>query len=412
MASRHVVFVSQLFYPDSQAVSQLFTSLFKRLAEDGTRVTVLCAHPAGAASATRHPRHERRAGMEIHRCGLRVDAKRSYAMRAVSYGSFLLEAGWKLLRLRRKDVLLGVTNPPFLLIALRALSKLGRFRYDYMALDVYPEGLIALGKLRRRSLVARAWMALNRWSYRGADRIFVLGRDMIPLLSRNYGLPAERLLYVPHWSPIEPSHPVPFSKNVMARELGLGDRFVVQYSGNMGLWHDMEALVLAAGELRADPRIEFLFIGRGIRRAAAEALARRLELRNVRWLDFVLQDRLEETLTCCHAALISLRAGLSGVAVPSKLYGILATGRPALAQVPADSEVALTIREHNCGVVVEPGDVRGMASAIRGLVTDPARAESLGANALAAYRANFTLDHAVHTFRAVWGPAGARDGVR
>jgi hypothetical protein len=152
---KRVVFVSQLFHPDTQSGSQLFRELLKRLT-DSAQVTVVCAHPAGAAAGEPYPRCQRFEGMQIYRCGLQVDGKRNYFMRALSYGSFTLGAVYRLLRLRRSDVVLGVTNPPFLPILLWALSKLGRFGYQHMVLDAYPDGLVAVGVLRERSLITRA----------------------------------------------------------------------------------------------------------------------------------------------------------------------------------------------------------------------------------------------------------------
>jgi GDP-D-mannose 3', 5'-epimerase len=170
----------------------------------------------------------------------------------------------------------------------------------------------------------------------------------------------------------------------------------------MGLWHDMDGIVRAAERLRDDPRVAFVLIGDGIRRASAQRLARKLALTKVLWRDFVPAERLAESLSGCHAALISLRKGLHGITVPSKLYGIMAAGRPLLAQVPPGSEIAMTVDERRCGLVAPPGDVDGLASAIRHLVDRPGLAH-MGGNAFSFYRSRYTVEHAVRTSTELWG---------
>jgi colanic acid biosynthesis glycosyl transferase WcaI len=395
-----VVWVTLDFYPDDQASSQLFTDLLVRLGED-TRITVVCGYPVAATKGRPGPvpRRESYKGISIVRCGFNVNEKHGLLNRAVLYAAFLGHAAWRLLWVDRATLVFGVTSPAFIAHILWITSRLRRFRYGYMFLDVYPEALFALGRLKPVSPAARSWMLLNGLSYRAAATLAVLGRDMLPLLTRNYGIDPAHVAYIPHWSALEVEQPSPVSENPLARRLGIEDKFIVQYSGNMGLLHDIDTLVRAAALLRDDERIHFLFIGKGRRRRAAEDLATSLDLRNITWMPFAPRERLNETLSCCHAALISLRPGMQGVAVPSKLYGILAFGRAVIAQVPSDSEIGLVVHEEQCGRVVEPGDVEGLADAIRTLASDPALVADMSANAFSAYRLKYTLDHAVVSFR-------------
>lgn len=398
---KHIVFVCQVFYPDNTSTSQLFGDLLARLALSNS-ITVISGYPTRRDHHDRSPARELWNGIEIVRCGLDVDAKRSYWARFAAYFSYLATMSVELLRMRDKDVVLGVTNPPFLVIVLWLLSKVGRFRYQYMFLDVYPEGLVALDKLNAGSWIARLWRACNKPSLRGAEKLIVLGRDMRALLAQQYSMPPGKFIYLPHWSSTVIPQPLDFAANPVAAELGLQDKFVVQYSGNMGLWHDINTIVQAAYMLQARPDIQFLMIGGGIRRDEARELAQQLRLSNITWLDFFPKERLAESLTCCHAALVSLRAGLEGIAVPSKLYGILASGRAVLAQVPANSEIAYVVDEERCGLVVEPGSAQELAQAILTLADSPNSAIEMGRSAFAAYREKYTLEQAVEHFRALW----------
>jgi colanic acid biosynthesis glycosyl transferase WcaI len=398
-----IVFVCLVFHPDSSASSILFTDLFRRLANDGSRITVLTGFPSkDAGYHATLPRREDLDGIQIIRCGLRIQGKQSITARALAYSSFLLHAGWKLAWIGRRSRVVGGTDPPFTSIVLWLLSRLTRFDYECILLDIYPDGLVGLGRMRSSSSLTRVWRALNRRSYRAARRLTVIGRDMAALLQNRYGIDPGHIDYIPHWGSEEVECLEDVSQRPFLAQLGLTEKFVVQYSGNMGLWHDIDSIVRAAYLLRSDPHIHFLFIGKGRRRFGAEQLARRLGLMNITWLDFVPRSSLGESLLSCDAALVSLGHGLAGVAVPSKLYGILASGRPLIAQVPVESEVAYVAVEEHCGIVIEPGNDAGLAAAVQSLATDPDLVRTMGDNARYAYRTKYTIGQAAAAFETLW----------
>lgn len=409
---KKIVFVCQVFYPDATSTSQLFTALFAEMAGKEAEIEILSGFPSaqGQSEPIRPPRYEVYKGIKIHRLGLRIDLKKNLMSRGLAYMSFLIATAWKLLWMKKPDILFGVTNPPILAPMLWFLSKIKKLPYQYMVLDQYPDGLIALG-MNPRSLVARFWMWLNRLAYRRAEKMVVLGRDMTTLLTTKYDVDEKNIDYIPHWSAVELEEPMPIEECKMVDDLGLRDKFIVQYSGNMGLWHDMECLVRAAQLCEDDPSIHFLFVGNGARRQGAVDLAEELGVKNITWHDFVPLEQLRESLSSCDVALISLRAGFEGVAVPSKLYGILASGRAIIAQVPPGTEVALTLDENECGLSVDPEDTEGLAAAVRELAADHARTKQYGEASFAAYRDKYRLDQALVAFRECWGlPAGGAPG--
>lgn len=406
-----IVFICQVFYPDTTSTSQLFTGLLEEMAEKDCHVIALCAFPSGFSGDVKAlPRRENRNGIEIRRCGFRIDHKKNLWHRAMGYFGFLAHCGWHLLLLGRPMLLFGVTNPPFLAQLLWLISMIRRIPYQYMLLDAYPEALVALG-MKRKSLTARLWFWANKVAYRRAEKLVVLGRDMIPILVNNYGISESEIVYVPHWSAVELQQPSPIENSAMLKRVQLEGKHVVQYSGNMGMWHDINSLVEAAAHLQDDPSIHFLFIGNGARLKEAQELSKKIGLDNLTWHDFVPIEQLQDSLSACHVALISLRAGFEGVAVPSKLYGILASGRALIAQVPRESEVAYVLEEEQCGIVVEPGDTQGIADAVRELASDPQRVEEMGHRAFKAYTEKYLQVHAIEAFRKLWDLIEA-DGER
>jgi glycosyltransferase involved in cell wall biosynthesis len=399
--NKKILFLCQVFYPDSTSTSQLFTSMFADMAADGIDIEVLCSFPSGSSSKTHLPRREVHRGVLIRRFGFRIDHKKSIAHRTLAYLGYMIPLAFTLLFRRNHGIVFGVTNPPFVAQILYLVSLVRRMPYQYMILDQYPESLIALG-MKRTALSARLWMWANRIAYRKAEKLIVLGRDMTELLVDNYGVDRAAIVYIPHWSAFEAPDPLPIEESQIVDRLGLRDKLIFQYSGNMGMWHDINIFVRAAKEVEDDPKIHFLFIGDGARLEAAKKLSKELDCKNVTWHPFVPLSQVRESLSSCHVALISLRAGFEGVAVPSKLYGILMSGRAIIAQVPAGTETALQVDEDDCGIAVLPGDTDGLVKAVRELAADPERVERLGRNAFAAYKAKYTEAQAIEAFCKLW----------
>jgi glycosyltransferase involved in cell wall biosynthesis len=393
-----IVLVSQVFYPDACATSSLLTELALNLQDKHNKVTVICGFPNGVKNQTADC-HENFNGIDIYRCGIKINSKSGLWQRIISYNFYLIHATWKLIFLKGKDIIIGVTNPPFLSILLMIVSMITNCGYYFIMHDVYPEGLVAVGKLKEQSFITKIWRTLNRYSYQRAIKLVVLGRDMKDLLTQNYAIEPEKIEYIPNWSTTPANLLTSFEKNDLAHELGIQDKFVIQYSGNMGLWHDIDTFIRAAAKLKPNPNIQFLFIGNGIRKQKAQQLAQELELTNIIWMDFVPKEKLSTSLTCAHVALISLNTGLEGIAVPCKLYGILGSGRAILAQVPEKSEIAYTITEEECGFVILPGDVDGLVIRIQQLEQDRDLTSTMGLRSFQAYKSKYTIETIAKQFQ-------------
>jgi glycosyltransferase involved in cell wall biosynthesis len=389
--------ICQVFHPDTQSTSQLLSEAFHVLADRGQAFIVISGYPAVPA-APHAPSRENWNGIEIRRGGLRNQFKRSLLRRALSYAAYSWFVCWQLILAKRGRRVLAVTNPPYHPALVAFVCRWKRHSLTLLLQDIYPEGLVAVGRMKRAGLMARSWHRANRIAFGSAREIWVLGRDMATLVQQDYGIAVGKIQVVPHWSLVEADHLRRAEDTRLFNTLQLEGKFVVQYSGNMGLWHDLDTIVLAAAALQDERHIHFVLIGAGIKRAAAEKRSAELGLRNVTWLPYQKRDELSDTLACCHAALISQRSGLEGIAVPCKLYGILSAGRAVVAQVPTSSEVGMVVREEACGAVVPPGDVSGLVAVILELAAKPAEAERMGRQAFLAYRTKYTLSRAVETF--------------
>jgi putative colanic acid biosynthesis glycosyltransferase WcaI len=186
-----------------------------------------------------------------------------------------------------------------------------------------------------------------------------------------------------NWADCEAIVPGP-KDNAFTHEHGLGDRFVLMHSGNMGMSQNLDVLIEAASRLTAKDRLVIALVGDGAKRAGLEQAAARRGLTNVRFFPYQPKARLHESFAAADAFLVSLKAGIEGYIVPSKVYGILAAGRPYIAAVDDSAEAAAIARDHGCGVLADPGDPDALAAAIATLYDDPALTSAMGRRARAA----------------------------
>ena len=233
------------------------------------------------------------------------------------------------------------------------------------------------GGCRAETRSSAALAKLSDFVYRKADRVVALGPYMADRIESK-GVRAARVSEVPVWSRKDEVYPMPRAGHPLRERLGLADKFVVMYSGNLGLAHSADEFIEAARRLRDRPEVVFLFVGDGPRLKEVRRAKQELGLENVRFLDYFPRKDLHASLSVADVHLVSMRREMTGVVVPGKLYGIMASGRPAIFVGPDHCETADTIREAHCGLTVRLGDADGLVSAIDRLAADPLEAAEMG----------------------------------
>lgn len=386
-----ILFINQHYWPDHASTGQHLTDLAEHVAAAGYEVHVLCSRGAYVAGKVRAPAREVRNGVTIHRLNGTGFGRGKHLGRLIDYAGFYLQVAGRLLLGRRFDLVVTLTTPPLLNAAAAAARTLRGRSYGVWSMDLHPDAEFALGMLGPRSLAGRLLDSLNTWGYRRADFVVDLGLCMKDRL-RAKGIDEARLHTIPVWSRADEVVPVDHEDNPLRRELGLQDKFVVMYSGNAGLAHCFEEVLDAAQRLRHHPEIEFVFVGNGPRRAEIEAFAARFGLRNLRYLDYFPRDEIQYSLPLGDVHLLTLRPDFAGIAVPGKLYGIMAAGRPVLMVGPEHSAPAQTVLTDRVGSFIAAGARAGgqqLAEAILQFYEDPALAAETGRRARRAFLEHF-----------------------
>jgi colanic acid biosynthesis glycosyl transferase WcaI len=338
-----------------------------------------------ADPARKYAARETWKGAAVERVSATGFGRASTLGRALDYSTFLFNAGIRLLSGPRPDVVVGLSTPPILGALAVLVARIRGARSAYWTMDVHPDVAFALGVVRPRSLAGRALSLVSGWAIRHADVVVALGETMSGVLHERG---ARRVAIVHNWTDDEEIRPMRPDESVYRAERGWGDRLVVGYSGNMGLAHEFDTLLDAAARLASAP-VTFAFIGQGPRRAEVErkALDRRLE--NVEFHPSVPRAALGDALAAADLHVVSLRPGAEGLLVPSKIYGILAAGRPAVYVGPPRGEVFEIVTKGACGVVVTNGDGAALAAAVSAYRFDTGRRAREGAAARAVLEAGF-----------------------
>jgi glycosyltransferase involved in cell wall biosynthesis len=299
----------------------------------------------------------------------------------LNYLAFILLSTVRVLRLPKPDCLVLTTVPPVSLCVGVLVRRLRRVPVVYIIEDLYPDILFASGLLRRESLWGRALSRIyGRWM-RQMTATIVLGDYMKRRVLAAYPDLVERSIHPIHnWQDGDVLYPI-------ARNASAGSPVVFRYSGNLGTAHDFATMMSAARRLRDDAGIRFEFIGRGKHLEFIEQEIKDGELAQCRVQDYVPQAQLNESLNQADVCLVTLARGYEGLIVPSKIYGIMAVGKPALYIGPPFGEIPDLIRRHSIGWVVEPGDENQLVKVILEAAQDPSLRNSYGANARRAFEA-------------------------
>jgi glycosyltransferase involved in cell wall biosynthesis len=393
--------LSLYFYPDIATTGQLLTELAVGLTEKGFSVQVITAQPTYEKNTV--ARNEHYKGVDIARVWSTQLNKNSFLGKVVNSVSFFMSALMSVLLSADRSPLLIVSNPPFLPLIGALSNMIHGTRFIFLVHDVYPDIAVRLQYLKHGGVIHRIWNGVNKIILKRAASIIVLSSTMKNQIEHkcNFSMAAKPPIDVIHnWADGEYIKPLPKDANSFLKSIGLESKFVVQYSGNHGLFHKLETIILSA-EKCVDPEIAFLFIGDGGKKQTLMQMTRERDLKNVVFLPYQKYETLPQSLTAAAIAIVTLEENIEGLAMPSKLYSILASGTPVIALCDADSSVADIIREAQCGYVVSQGDADGLLRAILSLKADPALLCTFAANARRYYEENFTFPIALEHYSAV-----------
>ncbi|HEY3455448.1 MAG TPA: glycosyltransferase family 4 protein [Bryobacteraceae bacterium] len=381
-----ILLLNQFFYPDSAATSQLLTDLARELARRGHDVTAICGgNGYGLTDATEAP------PVTIHRAQP-LPFSRLPFMRIASYATFLCGAAVRSICGRAPDTSLTLTTPPLLGIIGTLTRRIRGARHFIWEMDLYPDIAEDLSIFRRHSFSSRLVGAVADYIRRNADGIIALGDDMKERLVRR-GVPESKIHVIHNWADGQEIQPLPWHPLPLT----------IHYSGNLGLAHETQTIRDAMLALRDDLRFRFVFAGGGAQRKDLEAFCRTRNLNQTEFRPYCQRAELSQSLSEGHLGLVTQKLETVGSVVPSKIYGIMAAGRPILYIGPRHATPARIIERFACGWHMEPGNCECLVALLNRLVHCPEEIRSAGERARQAFLENFDRPLGVRRIASVLG---------
>ena len=391
--------VTELYYPEETSTGYYLTRIAEGLTDE-YEVKVLCGQPNYSARGVRAAKREIHKRVEIFRSfGTTLD-KNIIIFRLLNMLTLSLSIFWNaLMQFKKGNQVLVVTTPPSLPFVTAIASLLRGTSYILLIHDNYPEILIAAGKTSAESSFVKTLNFFNRWLYKYASKIIVVGRDMEKLLERKTEGLDIPIKTIPNWAEMETVEPADRAANALLQELNLQDQFVFLYAGNMGYPNDLESVIRCAGQLKNELPIHFIFLGNGVKRNWLEREVREKSLTNVTILTPRPRSEQSVFLNACDVALVSLVKKMCGVSMPSRTYNILAAGKPILAITENLSELAQVVTEDNIGWIVPPNAPQELLETIRQIYLNRNKLSEMGNRARHSAEKKYSLNAALEKYK-------------
>jgi colanic acid biosynthesis glycosyl transferase WcaI len=371
----HILLLNEYFPPDTSATAKFAAQVADSLSVNH-RVTVVAGRPSYDPDE-RHPRYllrrEVHGNLAIERVGSTAYPRFEMRRRVSNYLTYLSLAIPRALSIP-SDVVLAMTDPPIEGIAGALVARLSGRPFVYNVRDMYPDMAVGGSIVRPGSFTAR-WEAMHRWALRHAARVIVLGEDMRDRIVAKGVDPAR--VAVSRDGIVIPET-VPSPENSVAREIRGNFRFALVHAGNLGFYGAWQTLISAVRMLE-DEGVGLVFIGEGAMKPQVESMA--AGCRAIRFLPFRPASEVPLVLSSGDLHVVTVKRGLEGVVVPSKLYPTLAAGRPVLGVAPEETDVVRMIRRTGCGIAADPDDPTSVAEAIRSVMHDTERLQTMARRA-------------------------------
>jgi colanic acid biosynthesis glycosyl transferase WcaI len=392
-----ILVLNQYFHPDQSATSQLLTELCEDLA-DHHEVYAVTGRPSYNPTESTRSRgmisRERHGRVRVARVWSTSFDRAEASKRLINYGTYLLTSSVGALSIPSPDVVVALTDPPPVGLIGSWAATLRRRPFVLVTKDIFPDVAIRMGKLRNRGVIGLL-RAMSSSLFHSANKVVSIGRDMDRRLLE-LGVAPSKIETINDWADGRLLRPLS-GPSQLRQAYGWDDRFVVMHSGNVGLSQSLDTLIEAADLLRKHQEILIAIVGEGASKTRLQRDVAGRRLGNVTFLPYQPKATLSESLGAADVHLVSLKRGLAGFIVPSKVYGIMAAGKPFLAAVERSSEPALIVEEHGCGLRIEPDDPSALAGAILRMEHEPL--EEMGRRAREAFERVFDRPIATGAYR-------------
>lgn len=380
---KKLLIYAHYYVPDTASTGQILRELAEGMLEE-FEVTVICVVPSyqGVVEAKYKKKkfyRETMDGVNILRIRVPEFNKVDKISRIKNIISYFIGAMIATFKVGKQDYVFSISQPPILGGLLGAWGKwMKRAKYIYNIQDFNPEQTMAVG-YSKNQFVLKLMMALDKFSCRQSDLIITVGRDLVQTIeNRFHGKKMPDTVMINNWIDEQEIYPVAEDNERVIefkRKHGLEDKYIIMYSGNIGLYYDLENILKVISKFETNilthegKEVVFAFVGAGSVLEKLIEYKQEAHLDNVVFIPYQDKEELIYSLNAGDVHWVVNSKGIKGVSCPSKCYGVMAVGKPILGVLESESECRMLIEECECGLCCEPGDYETIEKHIETFIT-------------------------------------------
>lgn len=396
------------YFPDVASTGQILKELAEGMLEKFD-ITVICVVPSYTGEIDQEYKNksfykEVINGVNIVRIRVPEFTKNNKISRVKNILAYFFGSLIATFKVGKMDYVFSISQPPILGGLIGVWGKIIKnAKYIYNIQDFNPEQVMAVGYSKNK-LVLSMMMYFDKFSCRNANKVIVVGRDMIDTLKGRFKeKKVPNHVFINNWIDEKEIYPLSGTEpqvEAFKNKYGLNNKFTIMYSGNLGLYYDLENLMDVIMKFRELEHVVFAFVGDGTIKEELVELKEKNNLTNVIFIPYQNKEDLNYSLNAGDVHWCINAKGIKGVSVPSKLYGILAAGKPIIGVLEKGSEARLIIEETNCGYVTEPGNYKEVESIIEKFIAlkDSSQFTTMGKNGRAYLVKELTKDVSVSKY--------------
>ena len=375
---KKVFFINRSFYPDIEATGQFYTELCEEL-KDKFDITFICGLSYYIKNERfRFFKREKFKNIKIIRVKHTIFWKGNIFGRVINWITFCFNSFLILYKIKPEILICG-TDPPLLGIISYILKKLKNIKYIYSCNDLYPDIAVSLNTLKNKFLI-KFFDYLNKKAFKNSLKIVSLGEDMKELIVKK-GINKNKVIVITNWVDTKKIYPLNKEENIFLKKYNLNDEFILIYSGNIGLPHNLENLIYAFEKVNKK-NWKMIFIGDGVKKDEILKLTFQKNLSDkILFLPYQPKEFLIHSLNAADLHVVSLKKEAKGACVPSKIYAIIGCGKPFLSISDEDSNSSIIAKKYNCGIVADPESVEDIKDKIEWAIENKEKLKELGENA-------------------------------
>lgn len=402
----NLLIYAHYYYPDVASTGQILTEQAEGMKDD-FNITVICTVPSYTGTIEEKYKEKKYYEEDIN--GIRVIrvrvpefSKENKMSRVKNIMTYFFRAWHATHKTGKIDYVLSISQPPILGGLLGVLGKwMKHAKYIYNIKDFNPEQIMAVNYSKNK-LILRFMMALDKFSCKRSDLVITIGRDMVETLQKRFkGKKVPKVERIYDWIDEKAIYPLEHTEEHVAafrEKYGLNRKLHICYSGNVGIYYDLENLIKVVERFNHCEDIVFSFIGEGVMKKQIESYAKEKQLDNVVFIPYQKKEDIIYSLNSADALWVVNAKGIKGVSMPSKLYGVMAVGKATLGVLEQGSEGCLLIDESKCGLCVEPGDYDGVYNLIQHMRENPEELREMGMNGRRFMEKNLTKEVSIQKY--------------